>query len=126
MDLNIRECGDDLLLGRKIGALLELEITYCTGQGEIAVYATEVDKASCGLDTCLLGWKVSVQSFLEVRDRLTFVLRLVIERKWLCTTLHAEDSTRVTRVCLAVLDCSRGHTIEGTYDVDLILGKYTD
>ena len=126
MYLDIRECSDNLLLGRKIGALLELKVTYRAGQGEVAVYATEVDKASCGLDTCLFGWGMSAHVFLEIWNCLTFVLGFVVERKRFCAALHAKDSTRITRVGLAVLDCSNAHLFGGTYDVDLVLGKYTD
>jgi hypothetical protein len=53
--LDIGERGDNLLLGGKVGALLELEVTYRAGEGEVAVHATKVDEASCGLDTCLLS-----------------------------------------------------------------------
>jgi hypothetical protein len=56
--LDIRECGDDLLLRGKVRAFLELEVTYCAGQGEVAVDTAKVDEASCGLDTGLLGWGV--------------------------------------------------------------------
>lgn len=55
MYLDVGERGNDLLLRGKIGALLELEVTYRAGQGEVAVDAAKVDEASCGLDTCLLG-----------------------------------------------------------------------
>jgi hypothetical protein len=55
VNLNIGERSDDLLLRREIGALLELEVTYRTGQGQVAIDATKVDKASCGLDTGLFG-----------------------------------------------------------------------
>jgi surfactin synthase thioesterase subunit len=53
--LDIREGSDYLLLGRKIGALLELEVAYRARQGKVAVDAAEVNKAACCLDTCLLG-----------------------------------------------------------------------
>lgn len=56
MYLDVWEGGDYLLLGRKIGALLELEVAYCTRQSEVAVDAAEIDEASCGLNTCLFGW----------------------------------------------------------------------
>jgi hypothetical protein len=58
--LHIGISGDYLLLGRKVGALLEFEIAYRTRQSKVAVDAAKVDKATCGLDTCLLGWKLSV------------------------------------------------------------------
>jgi hypothetical protein len=53
--LDVGECGNDLLLRGEIGALLELEVTYRAGQGEVTVHAAKVDEASCGLNTCLLG-----------------------------------------------------------------------
>lgn len=57
--LDIGECGDDLLLRGKVRALLELKVTYRAGQGEVAVDTAKVDKASCGLDTGFLGWRLS-------------------------------------------------------------------
>ena len=60
MYLDVRECSHDLLLRGKIGALLELEVAYRARQGEVAVYTAEVDEASCGLDTCLFGFKTLV------------------------------------------------------------------
>lgn len=59
--LDVGESSDDLLLRGKIGALLEFEITYRAGQGQVAVHATKVNEASCGLDTCLLGWVMSAR-----------------------------------------------------------------
>lgn len=58
MYLDIWEGSDYLLLGGKIGALLELEIAYRTRQGEVAVHATKIDEASCGLDTCLFDCRL--------------------------------------------------------------------
>jgi hypothetical protein len=55
MYLYIRKCRDNLILGRKLGALLELEIADGSGESEVAIYAAEVYKASCGLDTRFLG-----------------------------------------------------------------------
>ena len=57
--LDVGECSDDLLLRGKIGALLEFEVAYRTGQGEVAVDTAKVDEASCGLDTGLLSWRLS-------------------------------------------------------------------
>ena len=62
MYLDVGEGSDDLLLRGKVGALLELKVTYRAGQGEVAVDAAKVDEASCGLNTCLLGCKLSAQS----------------------------------------------------------------
>jgi hypothetical protein len=55
MYLNVGEGSDYLLLGRKIGALLELEVTYRARQSQVTVNTAKVDKTTCGLDTCLLG-----------------------------------------------------------------------
>ena len=63
--LDIGECGDDLLLRGKIRTLLELEVTYRAGQGEVAVDTAKVDEASCGLDTGLLGWGLSAPPVLR-------------------------------------------------------------
>lgn len=54
--LNVWEGGDYLLLGREVGALLELEVAYRTRQGEVAVHAAKVDEAACCLNTGLFGW----------------------------------------------------------------------
>lgn len=100
--LDVGECGDDLLLRGKIGALLELEVAYRTGQGEVAVNAAKVDEASCGLDACLLGWGLSAQSRVRGLVQLTLVLGLVVEGERLCAALDAQDCARVTSVGLAV------------------------
>ena len=55
MDLNVWKGSDYLLLGREVGALLELKIAYRAGQREVTVDAAKVNKAACCLDTCLLG-----------------------------------------------------------------------
>jgi hypothetical protein len=60
--LDVWECGDYLLLGWKIGALLEFEVTYRAGQGEVSVYATKVNEATRSLDACFLGCILSVKS----------------------------------------------------------------
>lgn len=57
--LDIGECGDDLLLRGKVRTLLEFEVTYRAGQGEVAVNTAKVDEASCGLDAGLLSWRLS-------------------------------------------------------------------
>jgi hypothetical protein len=53
--LDIGEGSNYLLLGREIGALLELKVTYRTRQGKVAVYTAKVDETASGLDTRLLG-----------------------------------------------------------------------
>ena len=56
--LDVGEGSDDLLLRGKIGALLELEVTYRAGEGEVAVDAAEVDESSSSLNACLLSYEV--------------------------------------------------------------------
>ena len=58
MYLDVGEGGDYLLLGREVGALLELEVTYRARQGEVAVDAAKVDEAACCLDAGLFGWSL--------------------------------------------------------------------
>jgi hypothetical protein len=52
---HIGVCGNDLLFGGKLGALLKFEITDSAGQGEVAIDATEIDEATSGADTSLLA-----------------------------------------------------------------------
>lgn len=54
-------CGHDLLLGSKLGALLELEVADRSRQGQVAVHPSEVDKATSGGDSCLLAWEPKKQ-----------------------------------------------------------------
>jgi hypothetical protein len=56
--LDVREGSDDLLLRGKIGALLELEVTYRSREGEVAVDAAEIDESSSSLNACLLSCEV--------------------------------------------------------------------
>lgn len=56
--LDVWISGDYLLFWGKIGALLEFEIAYCARQSKVTVDAAKVDKATCGLNTCFLGWKI--------------------------------------------------------------------
>ena len=58
MYLHVRISSHYLLFGRKVGALLELKIAYCARQGQVAVDTAKVDKATCGLDACLFGYRV--------------------------------------------------------------------
>jgi hypothetical protein len=60
MYLNIWEGGDYLLLRRKVCALLELEVTYRTRQGKVAIYTAKVNKATSSLDTRFLSCGLSV------------------------------------------------------------------
>lgn len=54
MHLDVGVGGNDLVLGGELGALLELKIANSTGQGQVAVDAAEVDKATRGCDSILL------------------------------------------------------------------------
>jgi hypothetical protein len=69
VNLDVGKGSDYLLLGREIGALFELEVTYRTRQGEVTVDTAKVDEATCGLNTRLLGCilLVVVQP-MEARD----------------------------------------------------------
>jgi hypothetical protein len=78
VNLDVGECSDYLLFWRKVGALLELEVTYRTRQGKVAVNTAEVNEAACSLDTRLLGCVLSEKSNSSW-GRPTFVLRLVVE-----------------------------------------------
>lgn len=62
MSDNIGECGNDLLLGRKVGALLELKIANGTRQGKVAIDTTKVDEATGSADAGFLACNASVQS----------------------------------------------------------------
>jgi hypothetical protein len=59
VDLYIGKGGDYLLLGREFSTLLELKIANGSRQGEVAVHAAKVYKATCGLDAGFLGWDTS-------------------------------------------------------------------
>lgn len=53
---NVGVSGHDLLLGGKLGALLELEIADGSRESEVAVDPSEVDETTSGGDPCLLTW----------------------------------------------------------------------
>jgi len=53
---HIWECRNNLLFGREIRALLELEIANGSAQREVAIDAAKVDKSTCCADTCLLAF----------------------------------------------------------------------
>jgi hypothetical protein len=60
MLLNVRVCGDNLLLRGELGALLELKIANGTRQGKVAIDTAKVNESSCSCDTVLLVWKRGV------------------------------------------------------------------
>jgi len=72
---HIGECSDDLLLRRKIGALLELKVADSSAECKIAVHTTKVDETTSGANASLLA----------------LVLGLVVEGKRLCAALNAKD-----------------------------------
>lgn len=74
MNSHVRECCDDLLLRREIRALLELKVADSSAEGKVAVHSAEVDETTCCANASLLA----------------FILRLVVEGKWLCAALDAE------------------------------------
>lgn len=53
--LDVGEGGDDLVLGRKVGALLELKVTDGARQGKVAIDAAKVDEATGSGDAVLFG-----------------------------------------------------------------------
>lgn len=55
MNGHIGVCGDDLLFGRELRALLEFEVTDSTGQGKVAIDTAEIDEATSSRDTGLLA-----------------------------------------------------------------------
>lgn len=55
MHCHIGVGSDDLLLGGKLGALLELKVTNGAGQGEVTVDTAEVDEATRGTNSGLLA-----------------------------------------------------------------------
>lgn len=86
VDGHIGVCGDDLLFGRELRALLEFKVTDSTGQGKVAIDTAEVDEATSSGDTGLLACcnylsdpdHVSCSDLYE-SHALTLVLRLVVE-----------------------------------------------
>ena len=55
VDHNIGVCGNDLLLGCQLGALLELKIANSSRESQISVHATKVDETASSSDTSLLA-----------------------------------------------------------------------
>lgn len=53
--VNVGVGSDDLTLGRKVGALLELEVADGARQGKVAVDTAKVDEAAGSGDSVLLG-----------------------------------------------------------------------
>lgn len=105
VDLDVGRGRDDLVLGRQLSALLELEVADSARQSKVAVDAAKVDKASSGRDTVLLGYTSFVSIGWLFRSvypsgRLTLELGLVVVGQGLGATLDAEDGSRVTGVGL--------------------------
>lgn len=57
VDNNVGVCGNDLLLGSKLCALLEFEITNGSGEGQVAVDPSKIDEAAGSGNSCLLTCK---------------------------------------------------------------------
>lgn len=55
VDNNVGVCGNDLLLGSKLCALLEFEIANGSGEGQVAVDPSKVDETAGSGDSCLLA-----------------------------------------------------------------------
>lgn len=55
MYVHVGVCGDDLLLGSELCALLELEVADSSGQGKVAVDTTKVDETTGSSNPCLLA-----------------------------------------------------------------------
>ena len=53
---NVWVCRDDLLLWRKVGALLELKVTNGSGKRQVAVHSAEIDKTAGRCDSCLFAY----------------------------------------------------------------------
>jgi hypothetical protein len=98
--LDVRERGDYLLLGRKVGALLELEVTYRTREGKVAIDAAKIDETTSCLDARFLGWQLLAGYSHGEAERPTFVLRLVVEREGLRSAFYAQDGPRIASVGL--------------------------
>lgn len=93
MHRHVGEGGDDLLLRRQIGALLEFKVANSSAQGEVAVDAAEVDESTGGADASLFA----------------FILRLVVKGEGLGAALDAENGSRVASIALTVsVDRMRG------------------
>lgn len=52
---NVGVCGHDLLFGGQVCALLEFKVANGSGQGEVSIDTSEVDKAASGGDPCLFA-----------------------------------------------------------------------
>jgi len=78
VDFDVGECSNYLLFWREIGTLLELEVTYRTRQGKVAVDTAKVNEATCSLDTRFLGCAM-LEPSTNLQELPTFVLRLVVE-----------------------------------------------
>lgn len=79
MYLDIRKCGNDLVFGGKLCALLELEVAYRTRQGKVAIDTSEVNKPSGSLNTRFLGCSVLAISFSN--DSSTYPRSEVCDRR---------------------------------------------
>lgn len=143
MHHDIGVCGHDLLLGSKLGALLELEVADRSRQGQVAVHPSEVDEATSGGDSCLLAWERKKKKGSETHVRLW---RSTLESQesstpsfwglWSKDSGFARPLTPRTLLESPALACcasqvssrmSRKEVWQGsTYNVDFVVGKETD
>lgn len=54
MNNDVGVCGNDLLLGSKLCALLEFEITNGSREGQVAIDTSEIDETAGSGNSCLL------------------------------------------------------------------------
>lgn len=113
MNGDVGEGGNDLLLGREVGALLELKVTDGTAQSEVAVDTAKVDEATSSTDASLFA----------------LILRLMVEGERLCAALDAEYRSRVSRVslsCVLARLCKSMVPNFYIYHVDSVFGDDAD
>ena len=90
---NIGKSCNNLLFRCQVGTLLELEISDSSRQRQITIDTSKVDEAASSTDSGLLACNKSAMCWMErVAKRHTFVLWLVIKRKWFGPSFYAENS----------------------------------
>jgi hypothetical protein len=52
--LDIGVSGDNLVLGRQLGTLLELKVTNGAREGKVSIHSAKIDKATGSCDSVLL------------------------------------------------------------------------
>jgi hypothetical protein len=113
---NVWVCRDDLLLWRKVGALLELKVTNGSGKRQVAVHSAEIDKAAGRCDSCLFAYGSALATSTWPGDpakrekfdvaysaawvRHTLVLWFMVKGQRLRAALDAQNASRVASVGL--------------------------